>query len=124
MKLTDKKREWINQKINYYCNLLKVKIPRIILTHSEYEKFKKELREKYNHIRVGRSNYLGVCHRAEKVIIIRVKHLPNCKELDYTIRHELLHYAKPSYNHYSKEFYDRLKRLKQGKLNQEGRFIK
>jgi hypothetical protein len=72
-------------------------------------------------IRVGRSNCLGVCHRKDSFIVILIKRSSDLEDLDHTIRHELLHYAKPSYNHYSAEFEDRMKKLKLGKIK-NGRF--
>lgn len=125
MKLTKSKRIWVDNKFTKYCEVLQIEKPNILLTRKEYELFKIQLREKinYQYTRVGRcvSNVLGVCHRKDNTIFINVKAEPNCKRLDQTIRHELIHYAKPSYNHCSENFDDRMKRLLNGSIK-NGRF--
>ena len=123
MKLTKSKIKWIHDKVQHYCNLLQVSAPRVFFIMAEYNRWKVEKRKSSNGSRVGRTSCLGVCHRSEGVIVILVKRAKNLIELDNTIRHELVHYTKPSYNHYSKEFIDRMKRLKNGKIK-NGRFIK
>lgn len=121
MKLTPAKRNWVSKKINHYCSLLKIETPNVFLTMAEYDQWKKEKRLKTGKIRVGRSNCLGVCHKRDNFIVILVKRAKNLDSLDETIRHELIHFSKPSYNHYSKEFKDRMKKLKLGKIK-NGRF--
>lgn len=137
MRLTISKIEWINKKVDYYCNLLEITPPRVMLTRKEYEKWKLQKRQQIindfklqnpdlpisivAHTRVGRSNYLGVCHREEGFIVLNVKAESTLKAIDNTIRHELIHYAKPSYNHQSQTFQDRMKKLKRGKIK-NGRF--
>lgn len=122
MKLTEHKRQWVDTKITHYCSLLQIEKPAVFLTMSEYNHWKVQERIKTGFSRVGRTQCLGVCHRENKFIVILVKRALNLAGLDNIIRHELIHYAKPSYNHRSKEFQDRLKRLKQGKLV-NGRFV-
>ena len=121
MKLTEHKRLWILNKVVHYCELLKVAPPWVFLTMAEYNQWKKEQREKTGHKRVGRSDCLGVCHRKENFIVILPKRMSNLAAVDHTIRHELIHYAKPSYNHHSADFADRMKKLKDGKIK-NGRF--
>jgi hypothetical protein len=96
------------------------------MTMAEYDQWKKDFRRVNNlkkGTRVGRTTCLGVCHRDMYFIVVLVKRSPSLIHLDDTIRHEMIHLAKPSYNHRSKEFADRMKRLKQGKLK-NGRFCK
>lgn len=138
MKLTAHKREWVLAKVRHYCSLLLVEPPRVIMTGTEYEVWKKAKREERvgrlrkvlgfephrKPIKVGRSsftNYLGVCHRADKMIVVFVKKSQSLRRLDDTIRHELIHYAKPSYNHCSAEFRDRMERLRKGNIK-NGKF--
>ena len=127
MKLTKAKSKWVNDKVRHYCSLLEIEPPKVFLTMAEYNVWKKAEREKTGFKRVGRSQCLGVCHRKEHdhigngFIVILVKRLINTKALDSVIRHELIHYAKPSYNHRSQAFADKMKLLKQGKVK-NGRF--
>ena len=85
MKLTDSKIEWIKSKMKLYCDILEVDYPNIITTRKVYEEFKKYLRKQTVYKRVGRSNYLGVCHSREKVIVLDVKHSTDLKDLDNNI---------------------------------------
>lgn len=119
MKLTQAKRKWVIKKVNHYSNLLEVESPKIFFTMSEYNNWKKSIRQKRGE-HVGRSQCLGVCHRDNKFIVILVKRSTNLAELDDTIRHEMLHYTK-SYGHYSDVLKDRMERLKKGKIK-GGRF--
>lgn len=124
MKITPFRREWISNRVSRYCSLLQVEPPRLILTFAEYDRWKKEKRSQSNYVRVGRgSSYLGVCHRNDSMIFLNVKRALNLRGLDDTIRHELIHYTKPSYNHYSVSFRVAMERLKQGKVK-NGRFHK
>lgn len=131
MKLTDSKVQWIKERVEYYCKLLEVDIPPLILTRKEYEQMKATRRAINPHYR-GRnfSRFLGVCHgnityigkNKEAILIaLNVKKHFNLKQLDETIRHELIHYAKPSYNHRSFNFFDRMKKLQKGNIK-NGRF--
>lgn len=138
MKLTAHRRQWIQDKTNHYCHLLQVEPPLILLRRKEYEEWKakrkEEKRQGYlkmgittipnKYIRIGRnaSRYQGVCHTDDKMIYLNVKKSSNLNDLDHTLRHELIHYAKPSYQHYTKPFVDRMERLKKGKIS-NGRFI-
>lgn len=120
MKLTTHKKQWLEEKLILYCQLLEIEIPALILTKKEYENWKQEKRTNSNQ-RVGRVNYLGVCHKKDNLIVLNVKHHQNLLALDDTLRHELIHLAKPSYNHRSKTFVDKMRKLKQGKIK-NGRF--
>jgi hypothetical protein len=67
-----------------------------------------------------------VCHgnyknEKWKLIYLNVKRHDDLKGLDNTIRHELIHWAKPSYNHRSAEFADRMNKLLKGDIK-NGRF--
>ena len=119
--MTTSKRKWVINKVDYYCKLLEINPPKIFLTMADYNRWKTEERARTGAKRVGRTQCLGVCHRDSGFIVILVKRSPNLERLDQTIRHELIHYAKPSYNHHSKDFADRMKRLKLGKIK-NGRF--
>lgn len=129
MKLTPSKIEWIKTKVNNYCQTLSVKPPTfLILTRKTYQEWKEWRKETNPHYK-GRnfSRFLGVCHGNCKyerfgMIALNVKLSPNLKRLDETIRHELIHWSKPSYNHRSQEFFDRMNKLKQGKIK-NGRFV-
>lgn len=131
MKLTEAKRKWVLNKVEHYCSLLKCPVPKIYLTMADYNRWKDTFRAKPGE-HIGRTNVLGVCHgnirsmRTDEFnfIVILVKRHKDTKQLDDTIRHELIHWAKPSYNHCSKEFFDRMEKLKKGKLNANGRFTK
>jgi hypothetical protein len=126
MKLTPNLLEWIQAKVCHYLDLLEYRKPvRIILTLSDYKKYCDQQR-KYPGQHIGRSWAVGVCHRSLKpeiddVIFLKVKKHQNKAELDHTIRHELLHLCKHSFNHYSPEFEKRVRALKQGKI-ENGRF--
>lgn len=122
MKLTQSKRDWVMQKVNHYCSLLKVESPTVFFTMSEYDRWKIEQRRKTGFVRVGRSNVLGVCHRISKFIVVLVKRHADLEDLDKTIRHELIHYTKPGYWHGGPEFRDRMERLKRGDISATGRF--
>lgn len=122
MKLTLNKIIWIADRVVHYCNLLKVEVPYVFTTMQEYNEWKRTVRTIKGE-RVGRSNCLGVCHRREKFIVILPKRSSNLINLDEVIRHELIHYAKPSYNHCSRQFYERMRALKSGHINENGRFI-
>jgi len=121
MKLTKSKRQWVDNKVKHYCELLQIQAPKVFLTMSEYSAWKKIKREESGYTRVGRSNCLGVCHRDDGFLVILVKRSPSLARLDQTIRHELIHYTKPSYNHWSETFKDRMEKLKKGKIK-NGRF--
>lgn len=115
MKITKSKKDWINKKVKYYCSLLQIEPPQVFLTMAEYNCWKIDER-RYKGERVGRTNFLGVCHRLSKIIVILVKKSSCLNCLDDTIRHELLHYAEPSYNHFSNIFHAGMKKLKKGKI--------
>jgi len=132
MKLTESKIKWIKNRVNYYCKLLEVEEPPLILTRKDYEEMKAKRRAINQHYR-GRnfSRFLGVCHgnvtyqgvnKDYVLVALNVKKHYNLKQLDETIRHELIHYSKPSYNHRSFIFYDRMYRLLKGRVNEQGRF--
>lgn len=125
MKLTEHKRKWIQDKVVHYCSLLQVEVPTLLLTRKEYKLHKEVIRQETGYTRVGSSpsRVYGTCNRKRKVIFLHVKKTPNSKWLDDTIRHELIHYAKPSYNHHSPEFRDRMKLLKKGRIV-NGRFTR
>lgn len=123
MKLTKAKRAWVEQRVAHYSDLLQVKPPKVFCTMAEYNRWKAEIR-RYKGQRVGRSaRCLGVCHRQNGFIVVLVKNRwhKNTAMLDHTIRHEMIHYTKPSYNHQSAVFHKRMKQLKQGKVK-NGRF--
>jgi hypothetical protein len=128
MKLTNSKIQWIKKQVNNYCKLLEVKPPTfLLLTRKNYEEWKAWRRTWQDRYR-GRnfSRFLGICHGNFKynrcrMIALNVKRHRNLEQLDNTIRHELIHYAKPSYNHRSFNFYDRMNKLKKGKIK-NGRF--
>lgn len=122
MKLTKSKREWVNQKVSHYCILLQVNAPKVFFTMAEYNNWKAEERERTGFRRVGRTRCLGVCHRSQGFIVILVKRVANLSALDDTIRHELIHYTKPSYNHCSTVFHQRMEQLKKGQIT-NGRFV-
>lgn len=125
MKLTKSKKEWVIKKVKCYCDLLQVVTPTILFTMAEYNRKKEEMRKQKKKKYVGRDNpYLyGVCHRDEYFIVILVKRHTSLNNMDNTIRHELLHLTKPSYNHKGKDFFDRMDRLKKGWIK-NGRFYK
>jgi hypothetical protein len=128
MRLTDSKIQWIKNRVNSYCKLLEVEVPTfLILTRKHYEEYKDWRKEINNNYR-GRnfSRFWGICHgncknERFKMIALNVKQHPNLKSLDQTIRHELIHWSKPSYNHRSVEFYDRMNKLQKGDIK-NGRF--
>lgn len=120
MKFTTNKKNWVINRVARYCKLLQINPPKIFFTMAEYNCWKQSKRTVIGQ-RVGRSQCLGVCHKDEGFIAILVKRSPNLSRLDQTIRHELIHYSKPSYNHRSQEFYDRMKRLELGHIK-NGRF--
>jgi hypothetical protein len=122
MKLTAHKRKFVEEKVIHYSNLLKVPAPKVFLTEVDYECWKASKRT-YKGEKVGRTNCLGICHREEGFIVVLVKKSPSLERLDKTIRHEMIHYAKPSYNHSSKEFEDRMNKLKKGQVDSNGRFV-
>jgi hypothetical protein len=128
MKLTESKISWVRERVAKYCELLEVPSPTfLILTrkhYKEYDAWRKELNPHYR----GRnfSKFWGICHgnyknNRFKLIALNVKQHPNLKALDRTIRHELIHWSKPSYNHRSIEFYDRMNKLLKGDIT-NGRF--
>ncbi|KKM04471.1 hypothetical protein LCGC14_1763890 [marine sediment metagenome] len=121
MKLTKSKMTWVINRVNHYCKLLEITPPEVFLTMAEYNQWKVQKREESGYSRVGRSTCLGVCHRQDKFIVILIKRARDLVRLDDTIRHELIHYAKPSYNHYSLAFRDRMNKLLKGKIK-NGRF--
>lgn len=123
MKLTEHKRKWSEEKINHYCSLLKCSVPKVFLTMAEYNSWKKQKRAESGYKRVGRTEALGVCHRQDGFLVILIKRSPSLDKLDDTIRHELIHWAKPSYNHRSQRFFDCMRKLKIGRLNDVGRFV-
>ena len=128
MKLTEAKVSWVKEKVSKYCKLLEVPTPTfLILTRKGYEEWK-DWRKEINSSYRGRnfSRFLGVCHgnyknERFKMITLNVKKHCNLNSLDDTIRHELIHYAKPSYNHRSQEFQDRMNKLLKGDIK-NGRF--
>lgn len=122
MKLTESKRKWVLNRVEHYCQLLEVPAPRVIMTMADYNRWKAEERKRVPYKRVGRVSCLGVCHRDAGFIVILVKRSPNLERLDQTIRHELIHYTKPSYNHRSLVFQKRMDQLKKGQIK-NGRFI-
>ena len=122
MKLTRSKEAWVFNKVKHYSQLLQISEPTVFLTMAAYNRWKQTQRI-YGGQRVGRTECGGVCHRKEGIIVILVTKVPNLDMLDELIRHEMIHYAKPSYNHRSNTFRDRMWKLKQGKVK-NGRFIK
>lgn len=124
MKLTKAKQKWVLDKVAHYSSTLNINAPTVFMTMARYNGWKMANRERTGQ-RIGRANpyLLGVCHRDEGFIVVLVKKSPNLSRLDETIRHELIHYAKPSYNHCSQTFQDRMDQLKKGKVK-NGRFYK
>lgn len=128
MKLTESKVSWVRERVAKYCEALEVPPPTfLILTRKGYEEWK-DWRKEINPSYRGRnfSRFLGVCHgnyklERFKMITLNVKRHYDLKGLDNTIRHELIHWAKPSYNHRSKEFHDRMNKLLKGDIK-NGRF--
>lgn len=120
MKLTESKKNWVIARVNYYCKLLEINPPNIFFTMAEYNRWK-DTKRTIPREHIGRTQCLGVCHRDEGFVVLLVKKSPNLPRLDQTIRHELIHYSKPSYNHRSIEFHDRMKRLELGHIK-NGRF--
>jgi len=126
--LTDAKVSWVRERVAKYCEALEVPAPTfLILTRKGYEEWK-DWRKEINPSYRGRnfSRFLGVCHgniKCERfgMIYLNVKKHNDLKGLDNTIRHELIHWAKPSYNHRSAEFADRMNKLLKGDIK-NGRF--
>ncbi len=120
MKPTLSKITWVASKVIHYSKLLQISPPYVFLTMQEYDNWKETQRKKPGE-QVGRTNCYGVCHREQQFIVVLIKRRSSLESFDDTLRHELIHYAKPSYNHYSKEFRNRMELLKQGKIT-NGRF--
>lgn len=105
MKLTENKRQLVKNKVIHYCKKIGCEIPNwLFLTKSEWQEWA-DYRKEITGIKRYRNsaNYLGIASKTSKVIAIFVKNARNVKDLDNTIRHEVIHLAK-SYNHNSKQF--------------------
>lgn len=133
MKLTESKVSWVRERVAKYCKLLEIENPPLlILTKRNYDFYVECCKDALPNYR-GRTwrRFWGLCIGSIKtwknqpilnrVICLNIKALPNLKCLDNTIRHELIHFTKPSYNHRSQEFHDRMNKLLKGDIK-NGRF--
>ena len=93
------------ERLDKYCKQLGVEYPEIYWT-------KKALKEKYSGENLGK-RLLGKCSRDDGWIIIVYNKHNGLRELDDTLRHELVHWRFPQVNH-GVRFEKLMKQLKDG----------
>tara|TARA_B100001750_G_scaffold225450_1_gene217287 strand:+ start:184 stop:624 length:441 start_codon:yes stop_codon:yes gene_type:complete len=99
------KKTILMERLDKYCKQLGVEHPKIYWT-------KKEVREKYSGENLGK-RLLGKCSRGAGWIIIVYNKHDGLRQLDDTLRHELVHWRFPQVNH-GVRFEKLMKQLKDG----------
>ena len=93
------------ERLVIFCKQLGVDHPKVFWT-------KKEVREKYPGERLGK-RLLGKCSRDDGWILIVYNKHNGLRQLDNTLRHELIHWRFPQVNH-GPRFDKLMKQLKNG----------
>jgi len=116
-----------SHKCQYYCKRLEVTVPDIIFREKEYNLFNEYLKQLYKDryvpIKVD-GTLRGASSLAQETIFINLdsEEHKTYDDVEETLIHELVHYTKPSYKHYTKRFQECCKKLKQGRVK-NGRFF-
>ena len=93
------------ERLDKYCKQLGVEHPEVFWT-------KKAFKERYPGQRVGK-RWLGLCWRIKGAILVVYNKHDGLRQLDYTLRHELVHWRFPQVKHGAR--FDRLiKQIKDG----------
>ena len=96
MKLDDDLRLEILEKIGIYSNRFSIPEPTTLLTTKEVLEAPKEMTEGR---RTSAYKYYGVSYLQHNLIFINVRKIPDEKELENTLVHELIHMRFPYLSH-------------------------
>ncbi len=96
MKLTPDLRLEILEKIGVYSNRFSISEPQVLLSTKEVLDMPKEMTEGR---RTSAYKYYGVSYLQHNLVFINVRKIPNEKELENTIVHELIHVRFPYLAH-------------------------
>ena len=100
-----RKQAILLERLGTYCKQLGVEHPKVFWT-------KKAFKERYPGQRVGK-RWLGLCWRIKGAILVVYNKHNGLRDLDYTLRHELVHWRFPQVEHGAR--FDRLiKQIKDG----------
>ena len=100
-----RKQAILLERLDKYCKQLGVEHPEIFLT-------KKAFKERYPGQRVGK-RWLGLCWRMKGAILVVYNKHNGLRQLDYTLRHELVHWRFPQVDH-GPRFEKLMKQIKDG----------
>lgn len=96
MKLEPELRLQILEKIGIYSNRFSIPEPKVLLTTKEVLEMPKEMTEGR---RTSAYKYYGVSYLQYNMIFINVRKIPDEKNLENTIVHELIHMRFPYLAH-------------------------
>jgi len=96
MRLDDDLRLSIYEKIGIYSGRFSIEEPKVLLTTKEVLEMPKEMTEGR---RTSAYKYYGVSYLHSKLVFINVRKIPDEKELENTLVHELIHVRFPYLAH-------------------------
>ena len=96
MKLTDDLRFFILEKVGIYSNRFSISEPKVLMTTKEVLEMPKEVTQGR---RTSAYKYYGISYLQENLIFINVRKIPDEKNLENTIVHELIHMRFPYLSH-------------------------
>ena len=96
MKLDPELRLQILEKVGIYSNRFSIPEPQVLLTTKEVLDMPKEMTEGR---RTSAYKYYGVSYMQHSLIFINVRKIPDEKNLENTIVHELIHMRFPYLSH-------------------------
>ena len=123
----NKLETFVTHKCIKYCKMLKVDMPELIFEEKKYKLFEEYLeslyKDRYIPVKIG-GDLRGASSLVQKTVFINVDsaHNQTLDAIEDTLIHELIHYTKPSYKHYTKRFKMCCTKLKQGRVK-NGRFF-
>lgn len=112
MKLDPDLRLHILETVGVYSKRLSIKEPKVLLTTKEVLR---EPRELTTGRRTTAYKYYGVSYLKHNIVFVNVKKIPDEKNLQNTIVHELIHLRFPYLSH-GKKFNKLVRQALQGKI--------
>ena len=106
------KKTILMERLDKYCKQLGCSTPKIIWTKSDFMKVINET-PSLKQRGLASKNTLGRCCREEGLVYIAYQKLVKLRDLDHTIRHELVHWRFPKVNH-GERFEKLIKQIKDG----------
>ena len=92
------KKTILMERLDKYCKQLGCSTPKIIWTKSDFMKVINET-PSLKQRGLASKNTLGRCCREEGLVYIAYQKLVKLRDLDHTIRHELVHWRFPQVKH-------------------------